>query len=306
MAGMRFLAAAAVAATAEQTAPYPFERTLKLTSPMMSGNDVRILQALVARPASGVPAADLKQDAIFGPDTAKAVAAFREARSMGSGDFDATAAAALVDCCLLDGYQDDGLPASARGKLYKVHVPVHRNRSIETWGTLYDADNVALLRFRAHTRGQYPRNELTSNGNTPTGLMEFDLQTPEEDPQTYGPYNVNRVVSAVARDGEPQTNAEIVLGVGKPASSIRSGILLHTGNFSSWSGYEGWHVPLEMPDSHGCIHSYWENISSIADTLRQLGVEARPNTNGAMPYPYEPQGLLSVEVVDDLGEFTLV
>ena len=40
-----------------------------------------------------------------------------------------------------DGYSDDGQPASALGKLYKVHVPVHHNRSIEVEATLFDKDN---------------------------------------------------------------------------------------------------------------------------------------------------------------------
>jgi hypothetical protein len=39
-------------------------------------------------------------------------------------------------------------------------------------------------------------------------------------------------------------------------------------------------------------------IKTVWTTLVGLGVEVRPNTNGALPYPYKPQGLLSVELVD--------
>jgi len=35
---------------------------------------------------------------------------------------------------------------------------------------------------------------FSSDGNTPTGLMEFDLNTPEPEPKLFGPYNVNRAV----------------------------------------------------------------------------------------------------------------
>jgi hypothetical protein len=37
-------------------------------------------------------------------------------------------------------------------------------------------------------------NELASDGETPTGLAEFDLNSPEDDPVDYGPYPINRMV----------------------------------------------------------------------------------------------------------------
>lgn len=38
------------------------------------------------------------------------------------------------------------------------------------------------------------------------------------------------------------------------------------------------------------------SIESVWNILvGKLGVEVRPNTDGALPYPYRPQGLLSVE-----------
>merc|ERR1712056_163783 len=107
-----------------------------------------------------------------------------------------------------------------------VHVPVYKNRSIETWGTLLSANNTELFKFRAHAKGQTPRNCLTSNGDTPTGLMAFNLETPEDDPVSYGPYPINRAAYGISVLGGAQTNAELMLGVSKPASSIRSGILL--------------------------------------------------------------------------------
>ena len=72
---------------------------------------------------------------------------------------------------------------------------------------------------------------------------------------------------------------------------IRSGILVHTGEWS------GWAPPMEMPNSAGCLHSWPQFIHQIAELLPTLGVKMRNNTGGAMPYPYETQGLLSVELV---------
>jgi hypothetical protein len=53
-----------------------------------------------------------------------------------------------------------------------------------------------------------------------------------------------------------------------------------------------------MPNSEGCIHSWPQNIYNVWQLLLSLGVQVRNNTNGALPYPYKPQGLLSVELVD--------
>ena len=64
-------------------------------------------------------------------------------------------------------------PASARGKLYKIFVPVHRNRSIETWATLSNATGAVLLAFKVHAHGKDTRNLFTNDGNTPTGLMSL-------------------------------------------------------------------------------------------------------------------------------------
>lgn len=119
-----------------------------------------------------------------------------------------------------DGYRDNGkvLP----GYKYKVYVPVYRNRSIETTATLYAANMTALHRFTVRTHGQNDENgndllELCTNGNTPTGLSTFDLNSPEDDHKDFGPYPINREI--VGQEG----NAKIVI------SDIRDGILMHTG-----------------------------------------------------------------------------
>jgi hypothetical protein len=75
-------------------------------------------------------------------------------------------------------------------------------------------------------------------------------------------------------------------------SNIRNGILLHTGEWSNWN------TSMPMPNSHGCIHAHPQDIKTVWQKLIALGVQVRPNTFGKLPYPYVPQGLLSVEQQD--------
>ena len=80
---------------------------------------------------------------------------------------------------------------------------------IETNATLYAGNGTALFSFRVRAHGwddtnpaPWPDfnntgdglNMFSSNGDTPTGLMEFDLNSPEPEPKLYGPYPVNRAV----------------------------------------------------------------------------------------------------------------
>ena len=83
------------------------------------------------------------------------------------------------------------------GYLYKFHIPVHSNRSIETYSTLFDAKGNVLLKFRTRTHGHrgdgttnyWPDfgdgdvglNQFTTSGNIVTGVVEVDLNSPEPD-----------------------------------------------------------------------------------------------------------------------------
>lgn len=265
--------------------PLPWTRPLQHTSPAMTGSDVTIAQALLNR-WSGSNA--LNESGVYDAATADAVSQFRSAFRIGSGGatFDSATAEKLLEVASDDGYKDDGQPASARGKLYKIFVPVHRNRSIETWATLSNATGAVLLAFKVHAHGKDTRNLFTNDGNTPTGLMSLDFNSPEPDPVSYGPYPINRAVAGIRTPG-PQSNAELLV------PNIRSGILVHTGEWPEWK------PPMEMPNSEGCIHSWPQFIQQIALILPTLGVKMRNNTGGAMPYPYETQGILSVELIDE-------
>lgn len=64
------------------------------------------------------------------------------------------------------------------------------------------------------------------------------------------------------------------------SGTLRSGILLHTGE------WPGWAPPMPMPNSLGCIHSYPESIRRVWELLVSLGVDVRPNNNGALPCKY--------------------
>jgi len=255
---------------------------LYLTSPPFNGDDVFILQNVIVRSSyvtNGLNASrsfdqatkvavqlyqagnGVKTDGIFGPDTAKL----------------------LLQQHLNDGYRDNGTVPP--GWKYKVYVPVHRNRSIETTGTLFDANGKVLYRFLTHTHGQNDAqgnalNDLAGDGSTPTGLSTFDLNSPEPDPVDFGPYPVNRAVMGL------EGNAGIVI------SNIRDGILMHTGEWPDWN------PSMEMPNSHGCIHTHPTDCNQIWQILVGLGVQIRNNTFGKLPYPYAPQGLLSLEQID--------
>ena len=55
-----------------------------------------------------------------------------------------------------------------------------------------------------------------------------------------------------------------------------------------------------MPDSDGCVHGHPTDVKTVADILRSnaVGAVAHKNVGGVVPYPYIPQGLLSIEQVD--------
>jgi len=112
-----------------------------------------------------------------------------------TGVIDSSTAQFLLDVHGDDGFKDTGFTAASMGYMYKIHIPVYKNRSIETTATLYDADNTVLITFLTRTHGyrddgsheDWPDfgdgdiglNQFTSNGDTVTGLIEVDLNSPE-------------------------------------------------------------------------------------------------------------------------------
>jgi len=261
----------------------PFYRVLQLTNPPTNGTDVLIAQVLLNR--SPYVLTPVVVDGSFGSTTKSAVFAFQSGNGLSAtGVLDANSSTLLLSLHYRDNYRDNGtIPP---GYMYKVHIPVYANRSIETNATLYNAQMQVLRVFRVHTHGQNDSqtglslNEFASSGSTPTGLSTFDLNSPEDNATEYGPYPVNRFVQGL------QGNAAILI------SNIRDGILLHTGEWPNWS------PPMEMPDSHGCVHAWPQDIQGIWYQLVALGVQVRPNTFGKLPYPYRAQGVVSVEQLD--------
>jgi hypothetical protein len=68
-------------------------------------------------------------------------------RNVELGVFEEITARKLLQLHTYDHYKDDGkiLP----GYKYKVYLPVHENRSIETIGMLYDSQMNLLYKFNA-------------------------------------------------------------------------------------------------------------------------------------------------------------
>jgi len=260
--------------------PCPFTRILSVARPAMQGNDVFILQNLLQRTFDFKPTYGSYDNL-----TSYFVHKFQEQVGLPSeGVFDVSTANIFLAKNLPDNYKDSGVIPS--GYLYKMYIPVYANRSIETMGTLYWHNGTILHQFTVRTHGQNSNttglalNELCSDGSTPTGLSSFDLNSPEDDPVSYGPYPVNRAVQGMAG------NAAVVI------SDIRDGILMHTGEWPNWN------PSMPMPNSHGCVHGHPLDIKYVWDVLVSLGIQVRENTNGKLPYPYSPQGLLSIELIE--------
>jgi len=279
--------------------PSPFTRELKQTNPPMTGNDVLIAQTLLLRDNHVDPkfVASGKYEA----DSVAACSAFQSASGLDpTGVLDSASAQKLLDLHSADGVKDTGFTAGSMGYLYKFHVPVHNNRSIETMSTLYDKDNNVVMTFKTRTHGHresgsYPwpdfgngdfgLNQFTSSGNTVTGMVEVDLNSPEPDPALYGPWPVNRIVRGLSG------NALLLL------PNIRDGILIHTGNWTTASTGQ-WDPTMTMPNSAGCIHTHPSQVEEIYTRLTKLGAVVNPNTFSGKNYPYKPQGIAVIELID--------
>lgn len=93
---------------------------------MLNGSDVVIVQNLIAR----VRGVFVAMTQVYDPQTAHAVGVFQAQQGLPvTGVVDAGTAFDIIKFLSDDHYVDDGRPAQALGYMYKVHIPVHRNRS---------------------------------------------------------------------------------------------------------------------------------------------------------------------------------
>jgi hypothetical protein len=285
--------------TNDDSMPLPFTREITITDPLLYGNDVLIATTLLSR--SPYVKKSYIPSNTYDDESSEAVSAFQTATNLNvNGIIDAPTANLLLNLYSNDGYQDKGVTAGSMGYLYKIVIPVYSNRSIESTGTLYDKDNNVLLSFtvRAHGHrddgssaawpdfgdGDVGLTQFAGSGATVTGLIAIDLNTPESDPQLYGPWPVNRFVRGI--DG----NAKLLL------PHIRDGILIHTGNWTTDT--KTWNPTMSMPNSAGCIHAHPTDIERIYKELTKIGVVANENPFSGQNYPYEPQGIAIVQQMD--------
>lgn len=269
--------------------PAPFSKVLSLENPPMEGKDVVILQNLLLRSPFVRP---IEKSGVYDRETSEAVASYQKGNGLPSnGIFNTTTASLVLKQLMYDGYKDDHTVPS--GYKFKVHIPVYKDRTIETIGTLYDSNNKVMYTFRARCHGAMDAtgkeiNQLTRDGNTPTGLVTFDLNSPEPNLKSFGPYPVIRAVKGLKGNAAIGKNKDDTF-----LSDYRSGILLHTGEWDHWNPSE------PMPNSLGCIHVHPTDLHTIDDILvHKLGVVVHKNPFGENPYPYVPQGILSIEQID--------
>ena len=70
--------------------------------------------------------------------------------------------------------------------------------------------------------------------------------------------------------------------------------LIHTGNWTD----SGWNPTKPMPNSAGCVHSHPEHVYRIYQALVRLGVKINDNTFSGKNYPYKPQGIGVIQLVE--------
>lgn len=280
--------------------PYPFTRDLYYNPQQpLSGKDVYAVQHLLNR---ATPSPLLTVNSIYDKATSAAMLKWKVSVGLPNNDiFDIKETAyVFLDAFYYDKYKDNGVKAADLGLKFKVYIPVHKDRSIETIATLYDANNNVLHRYPARTRAHTVYGEetwpsfdnkgsglidLSGWGFTPSGLSLMDLNTPEPPSvfHMYGKWDVLRLVRGL--DG----NALVA------APTLRNGILQHTGD---WYPH-GWDESKPMPNSSGCIHVHPADQEKVVEILKAIGVVSNENPFGQLPYPFTPQGLLSVEVIAD-------
>jgi hypothetical protein len=157
--------------------PAPFTRELYVTDPYMTGTDVFIAKSLLSR----VPGVDTTFSITdeFASGSAVATSISQVVNNLPStGIFDNITAQTLLNLYADDGYSDSGFAAASMGYLYKIYVPVHRNRSVETYSTLYDANNNVMLEFKTRAHGLRAggvRSPLPDFGNGDVGLNQFAI-----------------------------------------------------------------------------------------------------------------------------------
>lgn len=274
----------------DENFPQPFTRKLGVQDPLLQGDDVTILQNLLLR--SKYVTSVIATDGVYGEQTATAVKDFQRGNTLKStGIFDTSTANLVLRQLLYDGYENQQGPLPT-GYKFKIHIPVHKNRTIETMAVLMDANLKIRHTFIARSHGSInsagqPRNQLTTNGNTPTGLITCDLNSPEPNHKAFGPYPVIRAVKGLKGNsaiGKNENNTFL--------SDYRDGILIHTGEWANWDPSKS------MPNSNGCVHIHPKDMETIDDILKnELGVIVNENPFGKTPYPYKPQGLLSIDEV---------
>jgi peptidoglycan hydrolase-like protein with peptidoglycan-binding domain len=145
--------------TASVAFPPPFTRDLQS---QMQGNDVFILQNLLNNPPFH---SNLNASAVYDTATVLSVRQFQQQEGLNvDGIAGVLTQAAVLTKQGADGYRNTNETAAARGYLYKIVVPVHRNRSVETTAHLEAGNGTVLATFQVRAHGY---NDCQCNDDWP-------------------------------------------------------------------------------------------------------------------------------------------
>ena len=137
-----------VLATVSIAFPPPFTRDLQSD---MQGNDVYVLQHLLSNPPFN---AKLNDTATYDAATLASVKQFQLQEGLSvDGIAGSLTQAAILAKQSDDGYRNTNETAVSLGYLYKIVVPVHRNRSVETVAHLEAGNGTVLMSFQVRTHG---------------------------------------------------------------------------------------------------------------------------------------------------------
>lgn len=149
----------------------------------------------------------------------------------------------------------------------------------------------------AAVQGCIGLNQFSTDGNTPTGLSEIDLNSPESPSKLYGPYPVTRFVRGLRGNAQflfaPSSGSKSSEGGCSSVRAlresveapIRSGILVHTGAWANASSWREVQIVIHVrTPACVCIASHMAPLHAIPTHMyasARIHAQGKPMPNSA-------------------------